>query len=110
MISSHEEVEKKVLAELASLQLLPTFDRPQPRAMEYDDLAKLTYTTSAIKVIFSSLEGALFRTIVPAVVMGLATLNVCESQDQEQLGEYELQLCGAPQARSGLHIHSRSKY
>ena len=50
MISMHEEVEAKVLAELAFLGLMPTPEQPTPRAMEYDDIAKLTYTTNAIKV------------------------------------------------------------
>ena len=50
MISSHEEAEAKVLAELASLGLMPTPEQPSPRTMEYDDIAKLTYTTNAIKV------------------------------------------------------------
>ncbi|KAK9905036.1 hypothetical protein WJX75_008344 [Coccomyxa subellipsoidea] len=49
MISMHEEVEAKVLAELAFLELMPTPEQPTPRAMEYDDIAKLTYTTNAIK-------------------------------------------------------------
>ncbi|KAK9807492.1 hypothetical protein WJX72_000759 [[Myrmecia] bisecta] len=49
MISQHPEVEAKVLAELDSLGLLVTTARPSPRAMEYDDIAKLTYTTAATK-------------------------------------------------------------
>ncbi len=50
MITQHPEVEAKVLAELASLGLMPTVNQPNPRAMEYDDIAKLTFTTNAIKV------------------------------------------------------------
>ncbi|CAL8464267.1 g3802 [Coccomyxa elongata] len=49
MITQHPEVEAKVLAELASLGLMATITQPTPRAMEYDDIAKLTYTTNAIK-------------------------------------------------------------
>lgn len=52
MITQHPEVEAKVLAELASLGLMATINEPTPRAMEYDDIAKLTYTTNAIKVCF----------------------------------------------------------
>lgn len=50
MISSHEQVEAKVLTELQSLGLMPSEEQPTARAMDYDDLAKLTYTTNAIKV------------------------------------------------------------
>ncbi|BDA49870.1 Cytochrome P450 3A28 [Coccomyxa sp. Obi] len=49
MITQHPEVEAKVVAELASLGLMATIDQPTPRAMEYDDIAKLTYTANAIK-------------------------------------------------------------
>ncbi len=51
MITQHPEVEAKVLAELASLGLMATINQPTPRVMEYDDIAKLTYTTNAIKVL-----------------------------------------------------------
>ena len=49
MISMFTEVEAKVLAELQALQLMPSAERLQPRAMEYDDMARLTYTTNAVK-------------------------------------------------------------
>jgi len=49
MISVHPEVEVKVLAELQALQLMPSAELPQPRVMTYDDIAKLTYTSNAIK-------------------------------------------------------------
>ena len=45
----HPEVEAKVLAELQALQLMPSTEQLQPRAMEYDDVARLTYTSNAIK-------------------------------------------------------------
>ena len=50
MISVHPAVEAKVLAELQALQLMPSAAQPQPRSMNYDDIAKLTYTGNAIKV------------------------------------------------------------
>ena len=50
MISQHPEVEAKVLAELDALELLTTPARPQPRPMIYDDIARVAYTTCAIKV------------------------------------------------------------
>ena len=53
MISVHPEVEARVLAELQALQLMPSAERPQPRAMEYDDMARLTYTSNAIKAMLS---------------------------------------------------------
>lgn len=49
MITQHPEVERKVLAELDSLGLLVTPERPNPRPMEFDDIAKLTYTNNCIK-------------------------------------------------------------
>jgi hypothetical protein len=49
MITQHPEVEKNVLAELDSLGLLVTPERPNPRPLEYDDLTKLTYTNNCIK-------------------------------------------------------------
>ena len=50
MISSHPEVEARALAELGALGLLPTPEHPQPRAMTYDDLSRLVYTSNAIRV------------------------------------------------------------
>ena len=50
MIFTHPEVEAKVLAELQALQLMPSAAQAQPRLMTYDDIAKLTYTSHAIKV------------------------------------------------------------
>ena len=40
----------KVVAELQALQLMPSAEQPQPHSMTYDDIAKLTYTSNAIKV------------------------------------------------------------
>ena len=53
MISVHPEVEARVLAELQALHLMPSAERPQPRAMEYDDMARLTYTSNAIKALLN---------------------------------------------------------
>ena len=50
MMSQHPEVAAKVLAELDGLELLVTASRLHPRAMTYDDISKLAYTTCAIKV------------------------------------------------------------
>ena len=50
MIAQHPEVEQKVLAELDAHGLLVTPARPNPRPLEWDDLGKLTYTNSCIKV------------------------------------------------------------
>ena len=49
MICAHPEVEAKVVAELQTLQLMPSAEQPQPRSMTYDDIAKITYTSNAIK-------------------------------------------------------------
>ena len=53
MISVHPEVEARVLAELRALQLMPSAERPQPRAIKYDDMARLTYTSNAIKALLT---------------------------------------------------------
>ena len=55
-ISQHPEVEKKVLAELDSLELLAKPGRPQPRAPDFGDLANMAYTYNAIKV-YQSVPG-----------------------------------------------------
>lgn len=49
-ISQHPEVESKVLAELDGLNLLVKKENPSPREMTFDDLQRLKYTSSAIKV------------------------------------------------------------
>ena len=63
MISQHPEVEAKVLAELDSLELLCTATRQHPRAMLYEDIAKLNYTHNAIRVCRPAPEG--FRSPAP---------------------------------------------
>ncbi|KAK9846641.1 hypothetical protein WJX81_008242 [Elliptochloris bilobata] len=47
MISQHAEVEARVLAELHALRLLP--HQPGRRTLDFEDLARLTYTGQAIK-------------------------------------------------------------
>ena len=49
MISQHKAVEAKVIAELQALGLMPTAGQPQPRILEYDDIARLVFTGNAIK-------------------------------------------------------------
>ena len=49
-MSQHAEVEAKAAAELDSLGLLATPQRPRPRAMVYEDLARLQYLSWVVKV------------------------------------------------------------
>ncbi|DBA86903.1 hypothetical protein WJX79_003539 [Trebouxia sp. C0005] len=49
LLSQHPEVEAKICQELDQHGLLVTPDRPNPRQVTYDDLAKLTYLDMAIK-------------------------------------------------------------
>ena len=49
-LSQHPEVEAKLAAELAQHGLLATPERPMPRAIEWDDIPKLTYLQAIIKV------------------------------------------------------------
>ena len=50
LISQHPEVDAKLAAELDEAGLLVTPQRPAPRAMEYSDLARLTYLGWVCKV------------------------------------------------------------
>jgi hypothetical protein len=50
LLSQHPEEEAKVLAELDEAGLLATRQRPNPRALEYGDLNKLTYLQAVLKV------------------------------------------------------------
>jgi hypothetical protein len=50
LVSQHPEVEAKVVAELAQHGLLATPGSPNPRPVQWDDLAKLTYLNAVIKV------------------------------------------------------------
>jgi hypothetical protein len=52
LLSQHPEVEAKVAAELAQHGLLATPAIPNPRPVQWDDLAKLTYLNAVIKVWF----------------------------------------------------------
>lgn len=49
-MSQHPEIEAKIVDELDGLGLLATSDKPQPRALQYEDLSKLTYLNLVIKV------------------------------------------------------------
>ena len=49
-MSQHPEIEAKIVRELDGLGLLATSDKPQPRALQYEDLSKLTYLNLVIKV------------------------------------------------------------
>ena len=51
MLTQNPEVEAKVVAELDSLELLVTPDRPNPRKVTYADLSKLEYLQAVIKVL-----------------------------------------------------------
>jgi hypothetical protein len=48
--SQHPEVEAKIMAELDSLELAITPQRPSPRPLTYADLPKLAYLQATIKV------------------------------------------------------------
>jgi hypothetical protein len=50
LLSQNPDVEAKVLAELDSLELLVTPERPNPRKLEWADLNKLVYLQAVIKV------------------------------------------------------------
>jgi cytochrome P450 len=50
LLSQHPEVEAKVAAELAQNGLLATPANPNPRPVQWDDLARLTYLNAVITV------------------------------------------------------------
>lgn len=49
-MSQHPKVEAKLVAELDAAELLVTPERPQPRALAYADLSRLTYLHCVLKV------------------------------------------------------------
>lgn len=49
-VSQHPDVAAKIRQELADLGLLATPEQPQPRQLEWADLAKLQYLNCCIKV------------------------------------------------------------
>ena len=48
-MSQHPEVENNIIAELDSLGLSITAERPHPRKITFADLGKLTYLQATIK-------------------------------------------------------------
>ena len=51
LVSQHPEVEAGILAELDSLGLSITPERPKPRPLTYADLGKLTSLQATVKVL-----------------------------------------------------------
>ena len=51
-MSQHPEVEAKIVKELRQHDLLATAEQPNPRAIQWDDIPKLTYLNAVIKVSF----------------------------------------------------------
>ena len=51
-VSQHPEVEAKIVEELRQHDLLATAEQPNPRAIQWDDIPKLTYLNAVIKVSF----------------------------------------------------------
>lgn len=49
-VSQHPEVEAGIERELRGLDLLASPQAPVPRAIQWDDIPKLTYLTATIKV------------------------------------------------------------
>ena len=49
LVSQHPEVEAKLVAELEQAGLLATPQQPEPRALQYADLSKLTFLSMVIK-------------------------------------------------------------
>lgn len=48
-VSQHPEVEAKIVEELRQHDLLATAEQPNPRAIQWDDIPKLTYLNAVIK-------------------------------------------------------------
>lgn len=54
LLTQHPEVQRKLEQELDRAGLLVTAERPQPRALEYADLANLQYLSWISKVSYAS--------------------------------------------------------
>ena len=50
MLTQHPEVEARIVEELDAMELLTTYERPNPRKLVYDDLKQLNYLQCVIKV------------------------------------------------------------
>lgn len=50
LISQHADVEARLAAELDAVGLLVTHERPQPRALQHEDVSRLTYLSCVCKV------------------------------------------------------------
>ena len=50
LISIHPHIQQRIAAELDALGLLRTAARPQPRALDWEDLSQLSYLRNLIKV------------------------------------------------------------
>ena len=76
MVSQHPEVEAKILAELDSLELSITLQRPHPRKMTYADVNQLTYLQATIKVPSLSWSPPYAAPVLTSLAGSIASLDV----------------------------------
>ena len=81
-MSQNPSIEAKIAEELDSLGLLAKPGSPQPRALQYDDLSKLTYLNMVIKARIIPVQRAVCVVITDNLLNPLSNIAMsCSASD-----------------------------